>query len=161
MLPHSILLSLLRKSSHTVPLILYTYYDFTLSSVKVFTLDFLFFSLLTKWRKLSWLSCVSHTTLMLVTDSITRGCIYTNIYLNLVTKRQDHNRIESKQQGKRYLSIYGKKIFSRVLYSWHFGTCGTVPMDEITTVFHRWVSGEADDEVANSKLHEDVKSRGE
>jgi len=94
------------------------------------------------------------------TDTMTRGCIYTNIYLNLVTKRKDHNRIESKQQGKRYPSIYGKKIFSRILYSWHSGTCGTVPMNELTTVFHRWVSGEADDEVASSKLHEDVKSRG-
>ena len=133
--PHSILLSLRRKASHTVPLFLYTNYDFTLSSITALTLDFLFFSLLSKWRKLSLLSfslsCISHT------DSMTRGCIYTNIYLNLVTKRQDHNRIEFKQQGKRYLSKYGKKIFSRILYSWRSETCGTVPMNKRTTVFHR------------------------
>ena len=42
MLPHSILLSLRRKASHTVPLILYTNYDFTLSSVTMLTLKFSF-----------------------------------------------------------------------------------------------------------------------
>ena len=135
MLPHSILLSLLRKASHTVPLILYTYNDFTLSSVKVFTLDFSLFSLNSKWRRLfsqlSFLSCFPRITYSM------RGYIYTNKYLNLVTKKTDRNRIESKQQGKRYPSIYGRKIFSRILYSWHSGTCGTVPMDEVTTVFHR------------------------
>ena len=130
-----ILLFLQRLASHTVPLTLYTNYDFTLSSVTALTLDFLFshFSL-----SGGTLLCFS-LTLVLNSYRLNRQEeVYILTYhLNLVTKIQDHNRIESKQQGKRYPSKYGKKIFSRILYSWHSGTCGTVPMDEMTIVFHR------------------------